>query len=258
MKIATFNANSVRARLPIISSWLEREKPDLLCLQETKVQDDHFPVEQFHASGYQVVFRGQKSYNGVAIAAREPLLVVRRDLFDEGGEQARFLEVRYGGLTVIDVYVPQGFEVGSDKFSYKLKWLDALHSYIAEAHDPGAPLVVAGDFNVALTPGDVYDPEGFEGKVAFHPEERARVRRLLNWGLVDIFRKHEPGPGNYTFWDYRIPNVVKRNLGWRIDLVLATAPVAERSRAAWIDKEARLLPKPSDHTFLTVQLQWNG
>ncbi|HDR15177.1 MAG TPA: exodeoxyribonuclease III [Desulfobacteraceae bacterium] len=258
MKIATFNTNSVRARLPVITGWLGREKPDLLCLQETKVQDEMFPAGDFEDSGYHVVFSGRKSYNGVAVAAREALEVLRRDLFKEDEGQARFLEVIYSGLRVINVYVPQGFEVGSDKFAYKLRWLEALHSYITGRFDPAFPLVVLGDLNVALTARDVYDPEHFAGKVAFHPDEQAILRSLLDWGLVDLFRKHEPGPGHYTFWDYRMPNGVKRNLGWRIDYILATPPVAERSIAAWIDRDARLLPKPSDHTFLTVEVDFHS
>ena len=254
MKIATFNTTSVRARLPVITRWFDREKPDLLCLQETKVRDEMFPVKEFEGSGYHVAFRGQKSYNGVAVACREPVDVLRRDLFDDEQGQARFLEVRCRGLTVMNVYVPQGFEVGSEKFAYKLRWLEALYSHVVTGRDPASPLVIAGDFNVALTPQDVYDPESFASKVAFHPDEQALLRKLLDWGLTDIFRKHMPGPGQYTFWDYRIPNAVKRNLGWRIDYILATAPVAARSRAAWIDRDARLLPKPSDHTFLTAEL----
>ncbi|MFO8088641.1 MAG: exodeoxyribonuclease III [Desulfatiglandaceae bacterium] len=255
MKIATFNTNSVRARLPIITGWLEREKPDLLCLQETKVQDQMFPAADFEASGYHVVFSGRKSYNGVAVAAREPVDVLRRDLFEEDEGQARFLEVKYQNFTLINVYVPQGFEVGSDKFAYKLRWLETLYSYVTTAYDPDSSLMIAGDFNVALTALDVYDPEHLAGNVAFHPDEQALLRKLLDWGFVDLFRKHEPGPGHYTFWDYRIPNGVKRNLGWRIDYILATSPVAERSIAAWIDRDARLLPKPSDHTFLTAELE---
>jgi exodeoxyribonuclease-3 len=255
VKISTFNTNSVRARLPIITGWLEREKPDLLCLQETKVQDPMFPAGDFEASGYHVVFSGRKSYNGVAVAAREPVEVLRRDLFEEDEGEARFLEVTYRDVTLMNVYVPQGFEVGSDKFAYKLRWLEALYSYVTDAYDPDSSLVIAGDFNVALTPQDVYDSEHLAGGVAFHPDEQAWLRKLLDWGLVDLFRKHEPGPGHYTFWDYRIPNGFKRNLGWRIDYILASPSVAEHSSSAWIDREARGLPKPSDHTFLTAELE---
>ncbi len=255
MKIATFNTNSVRARLPIITEWLHRQKPDLLCLQETKVQDQMFPAGDFDAAGYHVVFSGRKTYNGVAVAARQPVEILRRDLFEEDEGQARFLEIKYRNVPVINVYVPQGHEVDSDKFAYKLHWLNALYSYVKSAYDPAFPLVIAGDFNVALTALDVYDPKHFAGSVAFHPDEQALVRKLLDWGLVDLFRKHEPGPGHYTFWDYRIPNGFKRNLGWRIDYILATAPVAKRSVGAWIDRDARMLPKPSDHTFLTAEFE---
>ncbi len=253
MKVATFNTNSIRARLPIIRDWLERERPDVLCVQETKVQDKDFPVGPFEEAGYHVIFKGQKSYNGVAIISKLPPGETRMNLYDEEDEQARFLSARFGGISVINVYVPQGFAVGTDKFAYKLTWLEDLLKHIKENYDPAQPLLVAGDFNVALEPIDVFDPEKFKGEVGFHPEEQAILRQFLAWGLVDVFRKHEPEGGHYTFWDYRIPNALKRKMGWRIDYILATAPLAEKSIRVRIDTEARLLEKPSDHTFLVAE-----
>jgi exodeoxyribonuclease III len=254
MKFATFNTNSIRARLPIIKDWLDREGPDVLCVQETKVQDKDFPADPFEEAGYHVIFKGQKSYNGVAIISRIPPDDIRLNLYDEEeDEQARFISARIGGIPVINVYVPQGFQVGTDKFAYKLSWLNDLLKHIKENYDPAQPLFVAGDFNVALEPIDVFDPEKFKGEVGFHPDEQAIMRQFPDWGLVDVFRKHEPAGGHYTFWDYRIPNALKRKMGWRIDYILATAPLAEKSIRVRIDTDARMLEKPSDHTFLVAE-----
>ena len=252
MKFTTFNTNSIRARLPIIIDWLEKQRPDILCLQETKVQDKDFPGDAFENAGYRVIFRGQKSYNGVAIASRLPFDDIHLSLSNKD-EDARFVSARISQIPFINVYVPQGFAPGTDKFVYKLGWLTDLLAYIKERYDPGLPLLVAGDFNVALEPIDVYDPEGLRGDVGFHPDEQAIMREFLDWGLVDVFRKHQPDAGHYTFWDYRVPNALKRKMGWRIDYILATAPVAEKSFNAWIDTQARALPKPSDHTFLVAE-----
>ena len=253
MKFATFNTNSVRTRLPILLEWLEKETPDILCLQETKVQDKDFPVEPLEKVGYHVTFRGQKSYNGVAILSKSPPEDGRLDLFSEGDDQARFIRVDIEGISVVNVYVPQGFQVGSEKFQYKLKWLKALLEYIVGHYTPGDSLIVAGDFNVAMEDRDVYDPEALRGGVGFHADEQALMKEFSHWGLEDVFRRHFPEGSHYTFWDYRIPNGFKRNLGWRIDYVLATAPLAEKSRTPWVDMWARALSKPSDHTFLVAE-----
>lgn len=254
MKVATFNANSIRARLPIILGWLEREAPDVLFLQETKVQDGDFPIKPVDEAGYHAVFRGQKSYNGVAILSRSPLSDVATGLLPvQGVDEARFISGSMGEMEVINVYVPQGFEVGSDKFRYKLLWLEQLFKHIAAHYDPSSSLLVAGDFNVAYTAMDLFDPEGFGGEVGFHPDEQAMLQGFFDWGLVDIFRKHVKEGNQFTFWDYRIPNGFKRNMGWRIDYILGTALLAERSRAVWIDREARAMEKPSDHTFLVAE-----
>jgi exodeoxyribonuclease-3 len=237
----------------IITSWLEKEEPDLLCLQETKVQDKDFPAKSFEEKGYNVVFRGQKSYNGVAMISRLPISNIRLNLYEGEDEQARFISITIMGIPVINVYVPQGFAPGTDKFKYKLNWLSDLFSYIKENFDPGLPLLLAGDFNVALEPEDLYDPEGLQGQVGFHPDERDSMKRLLDWGLVDIFREHHSGGGYYTFWDYRIPNAFKRKMGWRIDYILTTRNLAKKAARVWIDTEPRNLEKPSDHTFLVAE-----
>ncbi len=253
MKFATFNTNSVRTRLPVLVPWLEQEVPDILCLQETKVQDKDFPAEPFEKIGYHVTVRGQKSYNGVAVLSKSPAKDVQRNLFSGEEEQARFISLHVGGISVVNVYVPQGFQVGSEKFQYKLDWLKGLLDYLNDRHTPDDLLIVAGDFNVAMEDSDVYDPDAFRGGVGFHEEEQALMKQLFNWGLEDVFRRHFPKERQYTFWDYRIPNGFKRNLGWRIDYVLATAPLAGKSRTVRVDMSARALSKPSDHTFLLAE-----
>jgi len=253
MKCATFNTNSIRARLPIILDWLEREHPDILCIQETKVQDKDFPNTPFRKLGYSTVYRGQKSYNGVAIVSREAAADVEFTLTGETEEPARFIRCKIGNITIINVYVPQGFAVGSEKFAYKLQWLNKLLDQLHASCSQQQPLLVAGDFNVALEAKDVYDPEGFRGEVGFHPEEHALMGRFFEWGLVDLLRKHHPEEGQFTFWDYRIPNALKRKMGWRLDYILATPPLADGCKDCWIDTDARSLPKPSDHTFLVAE-----
>jgi exodeoxyribonuclease-3 len=154
---------------------------------------------------------------------------------------------------VVNVYVPQGVAPGTEKFAYKLRWLKDLLSHLVRQYTPESPLLVAGDFNVALEPRDVYDPEGLKGEVGFHPDEQSTLREYLSWGLVDVLRKHRPEPELYTFWDYRIPNALKRRLGWRIDYIFATPPLARKCGSVWIDLNARAAEKPSDHTFLVAE-----
>jgi exodeoxyribonuclease-3 len=253
VKFSTYNANSVRVRLPFLLEWLDKEKPDLLCIQETKVQDKDFPADPFKELGYDVAFKGQKSYNGVALISKHPLEQIRPHLYTEPDEQARFVSANISGIPVINVYVPQGFSPGTDKFEYKLRWLKDLLAHLKAQYDPAQPLFMAGDFNVALEDKDVYDPESLRGEVGFHPDEQALMQQILNWGFVDVFRKHIPEAGHYTFWDYRIPNALKRKMGWRIDYILATPPLAEKSKKIWIDTASRARQKPSDHTFLVAE-----
>jgi exodeoxyribonuclease-3 len=257
LKIATFNANSIRARLNIILDWLRQENPEVLCIQETKVQDKDFPIKAFEEVGYNVAYRGQKSYNGVAVVSRVPLSNSRVDLYEDGPDKdARFISGIFGSIPLVNVYVPQGYAVGTDKFRYKLRWLEDLFEHIASVFDPDAPLILTGDLNVAVEERDVYDPKELDGQVCFHPDERALLERFLDWGLVDVLREHEPGDGVFTFWDYRIPNALKRGIGWRIDYILATRPIADTSLGVKIDKDARLLEKPSDHTFLSAEFDF--
>lgn len=253
MKIATFNTNSVRARLPIIKDWIMDEQPDVLALQEVKVQDKDFPVNEFNELGYNIVCRGQKSYNGVAIISRTEPGNIIRNLYRGEDEQARFLSAVISGVTVINVYIPQGFAPDSEKFTYKLKWMEDLLEYIKGQYTPDSPVVLLGDFNVAMDDRDVHDPEGLRGSAGFHPDEQEILKRFFDWGFIDIFRKYHSEKDHYTFWDYRIPNALKRKMGWRIDYITATAPIAEKSTGISIDLDARMLKRPSDHTFLTAE-----
>lgn len=252
--VTTFNANSIRARLPAVLEWVKKQEPDVLCLQECKVQDKDFPFAAFESMGYTALYRGQKSYNGVAVITRHPAEGIRTGLY-EGEEEARFISATIRKVEVVNVYVPQGVAPGTDKFAYKLRWLKDLLSHLGQHYTPKTPLLVAGDFNVALEPRDVYDPESLRGEVGFHPDEQTILRDYLSWGLVDLLRKHRPEAGLYTFWDYRVPNALKRKMGWRIDYIFTTAPLAQKSRNVWIDLEARTAEKPSDHTFLVAEFE---
>jgi exodeoxyribonuclease-3 len=253
MKIVTFNTNSIRSRMEIICDWIRAEQPDVLCIQETKVQDRDFPSAAFTDLGYRVIFKGQKAYNGVAITARHPFADVRLGLKGIEDEQARFISAVIDNVHVINAYVPQGVAPGTDKFKYKLEWLQDLLAHIKGSYDQDMPVILTGDFNVALESIDLYDPEGMRGEVGFHPDEQAILRKIIDWGFIDIFRLHHKEGGHYTFWDYRIPNGFKRNMGWRIDYIFATKPLAEKSTRVWIDKEPRTREKPSDHTFLIAE-----
>jgi len=256
-KVATFNANSVRSRLPLIGAWLARERPDVLCLQETKVLDSEFPDRFFRERGYHVAFRGQKAHAGVALASLEEPTDVSYGL-DDGGpaDEARLLRATVAGIPIVNVYVPQGQAVDSPQFAYKLAWLGRLRDYLDRHFSPAEPLLLCGDLNVAPEEIDVHDPKRLQGHVDFHPEARAALARLQAWGFVDVFRKHHPGkPGEYTFWDYRVPGALERNVGWRVDHIWATAPLADKSVRSWIDREARRGEKPSDHTFLVAEFE---
>lgn len=254
LKVATFNVNSVRSRLEVVVPWLQREQPDALCLQETKVQDADFPVEAFTQAGYHIVFRGQKAYAGVAIASKEPLQDVTWGLDDgEEPDEARLIRGVCLGVPIVNTYVPQGQSLDSDKFQYKLRWLARLEKWFDRHYAPDQPLVWLGDLNVAPEPMDVHDPKGLALHVDFHPLVREALQEIKQWGFVDVVRKHHPEPGLYTFWDYRAPNALQRNLGWRVDHIWTTRALAERCTRAWVDLEPRRATRPSDHTVLAAE-----
>jgi exodeoxyribonuclease-3 len=253
LKIASFNVNSIRARLDIVLEWLRNESPDALCLQETKVPDNDFPKEAFENMHYHAVFRGEKAYNGVAIVSKKPLNDVKIGFNEHEAEGTRLIAAGIDGIPIVNTYVPQGFHPLSKKFLEKLDWLKRLYDYFNEHFRPDKPLVWLGDFNVAPEPEDVYDPARLEGQVGFHPDERAALQRFRQWGFIDVVRLHQPGPGYFTFWDYRLKSAVVRNLGWRVDHIWATSPLAKKSIRAWIDIEPRRAERPSDHTIVVAE-----
>lgn len=253
MKIATFNVNSIRVRLAIVTAWLEQHQPDVLAVQETKVQDPDFPAAAFDEIGYKYAFKGQKSYNGVALFSRSEISDIRTGFEEEPKDQARLISGRVGGLTVVNTYIPQGYLAESQKFDYKLNWFERLRLYFQENFDPADSLVWVGDLNVAPSPIDVYDPVALAGHVCYHPEVHKALARIMEWGFTDVFRMHCKEPGQYTFWDYRAKNPLKTNRGWRLDHIMATRPLAQKSTACCIDTNPRLLERPSDHTPVVAQ-----
>jgi len=253
-KVATYNVNSIRSRLHIVIPWLRENSPDVVCLQETKVEDSQFPVSAFEDAGYQVVFRGAKSYNGVAIASRTEPAEVLHGFQDEGPpDDDRLVAAIFSGIVVVNSYVPQGREKESTHFSYKLAWFKRLGNFLNSHWSPEIPLIWCGDLNVAPEDIDVHDPKRLLGHVCFTPEVWEAYNALKAWGLEDVYRRHHPGEaGRYTFFDYRVPRAVERGLGWRVDHILATEPLAARSLRCDIDMKPRLAERPSDHTILVA------
>ena len=256
MKIASFNANGIRARLSIIRDWLERERPDVVCIQETKVRDEDFPREPFEDLEYTCTFRGQKSYNGVATLSKTPPAQVRFGFGDgEIIDEPRMITAHINDLPVVNTYVPQGTAPDSERFQYKLNWFRRLHEYVSKHYQPGEPLIWVGDFNVAPEPIDVHDPEKLLGSIGYHPEEHKALAAAKAWGFADVFRLHHPNEKAYTFWDYRIPHAFRHGLGWRVDHIWATQCLADTCKRAWIDAAPRQLEKPSDHTFIVAEFE---
>lgn len=256
MRIASWNVNSLRPRLGHLAEWLRTASPDVVCMQETKVEDAKFPIEPIEEMGYRSVFFGQKAYNGVAFALRFGLVadeVVRNLDGDDPDAPRRMIACTVDGIRIVNVYVPNGQAPGTDAFRYKLGWFDRLRRHLDEHHRPDEPLVVCGDFNVAPEPIDVHDPARWEGHVLFHPDERAALRRLCGFGLVDAFREKHADGGHYSWWDYRAGSF-KKNQGLRIDLALMTRPLLERCTDVRIDPEPRAAERPSDHAPLVVEI----
>ena len=251
-KIATWNVNSLRVRLPHVRSWIEAEQPDVFAMQETKMSDPEFPVDEFRGLGYHVAFAGQKTYNGVAVAAREPLqnLVTAFPAFDD--LQRRVLYAEVGGISILNLYVPNGFAVGSEKYEYKLDWLSRLHAFAGDLLRQGRRLVLAGDFNIAPADIDVHDPELWRGKVLCSEPERAAFSRLLETGLTDCYREQSPDARGYSWWDYRAGSF-RRNRGLRIDHILAGAGLAGLCRSCRVDPGPRGWERPSDHAPVVAE-----
>lgn len=247
LRISSWNVNSLKMRLDRLLRFLEREQPDVVCLQELKGTDDKFPFTEIQAAGYCAEVYGQKTYNGVALLSKTPLERTQRGLpsFSDDAS-ARFISAHTRGVDILCGYFPNGQEVGSEKYWYKLQWMQKLLQHLSSAHSPEVPLVLAGDFNVAPTDLDVHDPQLWQGKVLCSAAEREAFRRLEAWGLRDTFRKHCPAGGQYSWWDYRDLGFPK-NQGLRIDFVLATAPLWEKCQSAQIHRDERKGDKPSDH-----------
>lgn len=256
MKVATFNVNSLRKRLQLVLDWLGKQQPDVLCLQETKVQDEDFPALALASSGYHLTFRGMKSYNGVAVLSRTKPEEVFHG-FDDGGDPdaARLLRVVIEGIPIINTYVPQGFEIDSPKYQYKLEWFKRLRRYFDKHLSPKKPAIWCGDMNVAPRPIDVHSPEKHLKHVCYHEDARKAYQETVAWGFVDVFLKLYPDRQQYTFWDYRQPSSLEANKGWRIDHILATPPLAEQCAKVEVDIEPRRAKDPSDHTFLWAEFK---
>jgi exodeoxyribonuclease-3 len=253
MKVATYNVNSIRQRLSIVLDWIGDNKPDAMCLQETKVQDQDFPVEAIGKAGYHATYRGMKGYNGVATLTRSLPDKVVYGLHDgPDNEDFRILQTVVSGIPIINSYVPQGYSISSEKYAFKLAWFRRLRLYFDAALNPNAPAIWVGDLNVAPEPIDVYHPEKRTNDVDFHIDARTAYQETVGWGFVDVFRKLHPDAVQYTYWDY-FRNAFQRNFGWRIDHILATSSLAERCHAAEVDVSVRGLPGASDHTIVWAE-----
>ncbi len=253
MKLASWNVNSLKVRLPQVLSWLETAQPDILGLQETKLTDENFPAETFRALGYHIAFAGQKTYNGVAVLSREPLADPITDIPAFTDPQRRVLAVTVGDLRFINLYVPNGQTVGSEKYAYKLDWLAALREWLGEELEHHKQVAVVGDFNVAPEDRDVHDPEAWREQVLCSTPEREALRALTELGLADSYRRFEQPPATFSWWDYRMNNF-RRNRGLRIDLILTSAALSERLGGSAIDRDPRTWERPSDHAPVFCEL----
>jgi exodeoxyribonuclease-3 len=255
MKIATYNVNSIRPRLPIVLDWLNQHAPDVMCLQETKVQDQDFPVDAIRQAGYYSTYRGMKSYNGVATLTRvEPAKVVFGLHEGPDNEDFRIVQTVVEGIPIINSYVPQGHSISSGKYTYKLAWFRRLRRYFEETLQADQPVIWTGDLNVAPEPIDVYHPDRRGNDPDFHIDARNAYKEVIAWGFVDVFRKLHPDAVQYTYWDY-FRNAFERNFGWRIDHILTTSALAERCRKAEVDMSVRGVKGCSDHTIVWAEFE---
>ncbi|HZH06249.1 MAG TPA: exodeoxyribonuclease III [Lautropia sp.] len=259
MKLATWNINSLKVRVDQLLGWLQQNPIDIVCLQETKLVDDKFPVEPLRAAGYEAIYSGQPTYNGVAILYRRDLGLTPEDVIVDNpllaDHQKRLLSARFGSLRVICAYFPNGQSVGSEKYEYKLRWMAALREWLTQldAAAPAAERVLLGDFNVAPADEDVHDPAAWHGQVMASEGERAAYRELVALGMHDAFRLFDQPPRTFSWWDYRQLGF-QRNVGLRIDIVLVSDALRPRVRACWIERGIRKLKPPSDHAPVVVDL----
>ena len=246
LKVASWNVNSLNVRLPHVLAWCDVARPDILALQETKLTDDRFPVEALLEAGYHSVYSGQKTYNGVAILSREPAMDSVTDIDGLDDPQRRILAATVGDVRIINLYVVNGSEVGSEKYVYKLHWLEQVNRFIAQETQKFDKLIVLGDFNIAPEDRDVHDPEAWHERILCSTPERQALQTMLDFGLSDTFRLFEQEERTWSWWDYRMA-AFRRNMGLRIDLVLASESLAKNCNASYIDKEPRRQERPSDH-----------
>ena len=255
MLIATWNVNSIRARDERVRAWLALRKPDVVCLQELKVEDEKFPRAEYEAAGWHLALHGQRTYNGVAILSRLPLEDVTRGLDDgEDDAQARLIAATVGGVRVLCAYAPNGDSLGSEKYQYKLRWFSRLRRHLDARYTAQTPLALLGDLNVAPEARDVHDPPKWESTVLYAPEIRAALEKSVrSWGFIDAFRQHEQGKV-FSWWDYRA-GAFRKDQGLRIDHVYVTESLAKRTRGARVDREERVGETPSDHAPVIVELE---
>ena len=252
MKIATWNVNSLNVRLPHVLEWLAANEPDVLVLQEIKQVTDAFPLDAFTEAGYKSVASGQKTYNGVATISREEPLDPITDFPGFDDPQRRILATTINGVRVVDLYVPNGQAVGSEKYEYKLSWLEALRKFLKAELESHENLVVLGDFNIAPEDRDVYDAEKWGDAILCSPREREALGELFKLGMSDVFRQFDQAEKSFSWWDYRAAGF-RRNAGLRIDLILASSAMAETCQASYVDKEPRTWERPSDHTPVVAE-----
>ena len=253
MKLATWNVNSLKVRLGQLLDWIQAGGPEVICLQETKLDDPKFPVEDLEAVGYQVVYSGQKTYNGVAIVSRAACSDIVRGIPGFADEQKRLIAATVEDIRIVDVYVPNGQSVDSDKYRYKLDWLNAFSGWLEQELARHPNIAVVGDFNIAPEPDDVHDPKAWEGQVLFSEPERDAFQRLIELGFVDSFRQFDQPEKSFTWWDYRL-NAFKRGMGLRIDHILLSSSLAGRCREVSIVKDMRALERPSDHAPVVADI----
>ncbi len=253
MKIATWNVNSIIARLPHVVRWLEAAQPDVFCMQETKCTDDKFPFEAFSQIGYSASVFGQPTYNGVAILTRQECVDVQRGNYeDREGAHARLLAATIDGVRVVNVYIPNGQAVGSDKFQFKLDWMRRLRSFFDNQVQRDSPVILCGDFNVAPEDRDVHNPQLWQERIMCSQAERLALDEIKRWGFTDSFRLHHEEGGQFSWWDYRA-GAFRRNMGLRIDHIWVSQPLVTPSMNTWIDVEPRTWERPSDHAPVVAE-----
>ena len=254
MLIATWNVNSILARMPLVLRWLDDVKPDVVCMQETKCTDDKFPTLVFQERGYQCQLFGQQSYNGVAILSRCECETTHRGYpGDDETAQSRLITSTVNDIQIVNVYIPNGQAVGSEKYEMKLAWMRRLREFFDQNYDPTRPVLLCGDFNVAPEERDVHDVRLWQGRIMFSEQERATLQQIKDWGFADAFRLHNEEGGKFTWWDYRA-GAFRRNMGLRIDHVWVTEALVSRSVRTWIDLDPRTWEKPSDHAPMIAEI----